>query len=225
MHACERRPEQGQKTRSNPGALGIRKTTRSLPDLATLALETRAEIEAAQANLERAEDAVQSSLASWTPDLSASVATGFQNPILTRENQDLGRPMLNGSLGLTLSLSGINPAQILGQTDEAKHRLEAARQGLASTKQDILAQVERAFEDYVSSLSAWENAQEQSGQARQALEAASLQYDLGVISNDTYLNSHLSYEQAKLSELRVLYSQIAAYFTLNQTVGVAPSGL
>ncbi len=207
------------------GALGVRKTSRSLGDLADLALRTRAEIDAAQAKTEGAECALESSLAGWTPDLSASVATGFQNPLLTQENQDLGRPMFNGTLGLTLSLSGLNPAQIVGQTDEARHRLEAARQGLAWVKQDIVAQVSRAFEDYVSSLSAWENAREQSGQARQALEAAATQYDLGVISNDTYLNSHLEYEQARLSELQVLYGQMVSYFALTQEVGVAPNGL
>jgi len=207
------------------GHPGVRTTARSQPDLVGQALGTRAEIEAARAAAEGAEGAVQSALARWTPDLSASVAAGFQNPLLTQDNQDLDRPMLHGTVGLTLSLSGLNPAQVAGQADEARFRLDEAWQNLASTRDEVASQVERAFAGYQSSLSAWDNAREQSGQARQAVEAASLQYDLGVISNDTYLNSHLAYEQARLSELRVLFTQMAAYFGLAQAVGVEPDGL
>jgi len=206
------------------GTLGVTKTDKSLADLSALALGTRAEIAAAQAGVEAADAALRSSLARWTPDLSASVAMGFQNPVLTADNQDLGRPMLNGVVGLTLSLSGLNPAQVASQTDEARHRLEAARANLVSTRSDVAAQVGRAFDDYLSSLSAWENARQQSDQSRQALEAAAAQYELGVISNDIYLNSHLAYEQAKLAEQRVLWTQISAYGALGEAVGLAFEG-
>ena len=161
---------------------------------------------------------------SWFPSLNASVTTGYKNDLLTAQNTDLNIPQFNWAVGLTLSFSGIDVPLIHQQIQEAEAQQESSYQGLAAAKEQVRVDVATAYEDYRASRAAADNARERLEESGQALKAAQLQFEAGAITNDSYLESELSYEQAESDSLVALYHEAASYYTLRQAAGLAPRG-
>ena len=56
-------------------------------------------------------------------------------------------------------------------------------------------------------------------QARQMVEVAKLQYDIGVISNFEYLDAQTALETANVSNLGARYKEVMSEYALRQAVG------
>ncbi len=188
-------------------------------DLVVRALAMRTEVALAESDSTRAALGAQETGLAWVPTLNASASAGIKNPILTVDNSSLNTPIFNWSVGLSLNVPLGNALILKNQLEEARSRLDAARQNVLAVKENISLQVASADEDFRASLSALENAQEQLDESVQALEAARTRFELGTITNDVYLDSQLSCEQAQLAALAALYHRVSREYALNEQMG------
>ena len=189
-------------------------------DLIDRAFSARTEVAQAQNGADMAALSAKAAKASWLPSFSASASAGYKNNIRTLDNTDLSSPLFNWSIGLSLSVPLVNPLFVKNQVEEAGNKAEAARENLAAVKENLSFQVATAFEEYLASKQALENAQEQGRESEQAIAAVKTQFDLGSITNDIYLDSQLSDEQAQFFELTALYHLVSSEYALKKEAGV-----
>jgi outer membrane protein TolC len=206
------------------GELSAQGLNDSEMDLIDRALSARTEVAQAQNGADMAALSARAAMATWLPSLSASASAGYKNPILTTENTDLGSPLFNWSVGLSLSVPLVNPLFVKNQIEEARKKAEAARENLAAVKENLSFQVAAAYEEYLASKQALENAQEQRRESEQAIDAVKTQFDLGSITNDIYLDSQLSDEQAQFFELTALYHLVSSEYALKKEAGMVIFG-
>jgi outer membrane protein len=210
---------------SDPGILDVRGDLENvavpvvMSDLLDQSMARRQEIRSATIAVETAGLHKKTLELSWFPSLSASVNTGYKNPILTAQNTDLNIPQFNWALGLTLSFTGIDVPQVVEQIQEADAQRESSYQGLLAAKDQVRVEVATLYEDYQARRAMVDNARERLDESRHALEAAQFQFDTGAITNDSYLESELSFERAESDSLVTLYNEVASFYTLRQAAG------
>ena len=96
--------------------------------------------------------------------------------------------------------------------------LDAAKEKGAALKSGAITQVLQALQDLSASHQAEETSRVQLDQAQQALDAAKIQYELGVITNDEYLSSQTALAQAKLANLLARYNEVASDYSLKEAL-------
>ena len=165
-----------------------------------------------------AEDAAQLNLdlakTGGLPTLVAQAEAGYKNGLLPDESS----LTFNWAAGLTVNVPLFNGLLAARQIDEARAGLDAAKEKGAALKSGAITQVLQALQDLSASHQAEETSRAQLDQAQQALDAAKIQYELGVITNDEYLSSQTALAQAKLANLLARYNEVASDYSLKEAL-------
>ncbi len=151
------------------------------------------------------------------PTLSASARVGYDNGLSLTDPNVL---TLNWNVGVELSVPIFNGFELAYQIKQAQNKLNAARQNSAAIRRNITTEVLQAYGDLGAGREEVRDSLVQVNQAQEALDAAKVQYALGVITNVEYLDSETLLTQAKLDHLQAVYQQVLAQYELNRTLGI-----
>jgi len=150
------------------------------------------------------------------PTLSAHAQAGFQNGLLP----DSGSLTFNWSAGVRLTVPIFDGLDTASQIQEAQGRAEAARQNSAAARSRVAADVLEACQDLSASRESERNSQIQLQQAQAALDAAKIQYDLGVTTNVEYLDAQAALARARLESLAALFREVLSDYALRRAAGL-----
>ena len=153
------------------------------------------------------------------PSISAQAQAGYKDGVLTFDNADINKLMLNWNLGVMVSVPIFDGLLTERRGEEAGAKLAAARSGTEALKRSIAAQVLQALQDVESSHQQTDNSLAQLAQAQEALNMAKIQYEIGVGTNLEYLDSQTSLELAKLNNLGATYRELLSQLQLKQALG------
>jgi outer membrane protein TolC len=182
---------------------------------AEAATKNRAEVKQAL-EAERAADLNQRlAFASLYPTLSARGSLGYRNGLLPKIN-DLN---LNWSAGLQLNVPIFQGFLWARSVDEAEKKLEAAKENASAVRTSVSTQVLQAFQDLKSARRQVEISAGALEQARQMVDVAKVQYDIGIITNLEYLDAQTALETANVSNISAMYKEVLSEYALRQAAG------
>jgi outer membrane protein len=179
------------------------------------ALEDRPEVKQALAGEDSAGLGLKMARLERLPTLSAHTQAGFKNGILP----NTGSLTFNWNAGVQLAVPLFNGLVVVDRIQEAQSNLDAARQNTTSIRRTVTTQVLQAFQDLSASREAVQMSLVQLRQSQEALDAAKVQYDLGVTTNVEYLDAQTALEQAKLAHLAAVYHEVLSEYSLKQSIG------
>ncbi len=183
--------------------------------LVAQALAGRAEVMQARTSEDAAALSRQAAEAAGLPTVAGSAEAGYKNGIIP----NIYNLTLNGAVGLTVNVPIFAGFQTEKQIEQADAALDSARDNAAEVQRRVVTEVLQAVEDVEASRREERTAEVQLDQAQQALDAAKVQYDLGVITNDEYLSSQDALEQAQLARLLSVYQEVQSDYELKQAIG------
>jgi outer membrane protein TolC len=149
------------------------------------------------------------------PTVSAHASAGYATGILP----DLYTPTFNWVAGVQVSVPIFQGFLWTRSQDEAAKKLEAARKNVAAARLNATTQVLQALEDLRSARQQVQISLGALDQARQMVEVAKVQYEVGVISNLEYLDAQTSLEMADVSNLSAMYKEVLSEYALRQAIG------
>jgi outer membrane protein len=191
---------------------------RQAPDAQALvasALQKRPEVRQAM-EAENAADLNQRlTFDSLYPTLSARGTVGYRNGLLPNP----ANLTLNASAGVLLTVPVFQGFLWARSMDEARTRLDAARAGSMSARLNVTTQVLQAAQDVQSARQQVTISSAALEQARQMVEVAKVQYDIGIITNLEYLDSQTALETASVSRLAAMYKEVLSEYALRQSSG------
>ncbi len=179
------------------------------------ALADRPEIRQALENEDSANLSRQLAALGAMPTLSVHAQVGYKNGLLP----DIDTITFTWLAGAELDVPIFNGFQVVKQTQDAAERLEAARDATQAERQAVTTQVLQALQDLAAGSDSVQNSLVQLQQAEQALDAAKVQFDVGVITNLEYLDSQTALAQAKLGNLLALYHEVLSAYELREAIG------
>jgi len=194
---------------------GVSSPSSDLQALLKQALEYRPEVKQALADEDSAGLGLKMARLEGLPTLSAHTQAGFRNSILP----DTDSLTFNWNAGVQLAVPLFNGLVVVDQIQEAQSKLDAARQNTASIRRTVTTQVLQACQDLTASREAVQMSLVQLRQSQEALDAAKVQYDLGVTTNVEYLDAQTALEQAKLANLMAVYHEVLSEYALKQAMG------
>jgi len=153
-------------------------------------------------------------LGPW-PTVAAHASVGYKNGALP----DINIPVFNWVAGVQVNVpifQGFLQARL---QDEAKKKLDGARENTSAARLNATTQVLQAAQDVRAARQQVEISAGALDQARQMVEVAKVQYDIGVISNLEYLDSQTALETASLSHLAAMYKEVLSEYALRQASG------
>ncbi len=149
------------------------------------------------------------------PTLSARGSIGYRNGLLPRTDN----LTLNMAASVQLNVPIFQGFLWARSMDEARNRLEAAKAGSLSVRLSVTTQVLQAVQDLQSARRQVTISSGALEQARQMVEVAKVQYDIGIITNLEYLDSQTALETASLSHLAAMYREVLSEYALRQAAG------
>jgi outer membrane protein TolC len=156
-------------------------------------------------------------LAPW-PTVTAHASMGFKNGALP----DINVPVFNWVAGVQVSVpifQGFLQARL---QDESRKKLESARENTSAVRLNATTQVLQAAQDVKAARQQVDISVGALDQARQMVEVAKIQYDIGIISNLEYLDAQTALETANVSNLSAIYKEVLSEYALRQAAGEAP---
>ena len=154
------------------------------------------------------------SLSPW-PTVSAHASVGYKNGALP----DINVPVFNWVAGVQVNVPIFQGFLQARNQDEARKRLEGARENTSAARLNATTQVLQAAQDVRAARQQVEISAGALDQARQMVEVAKVQYDIGVISNLEYLDAQTALESASLSNLAAMYREVLSEYALRQATG------
>jgi outer membrane protein TolC len=149
------------------------------------------------------------------PTLSARGTLGYRNGILPNTNN----LTLNWTAGVSLNVPIFQGFLWARSLDEARKRLESAKANTSAAKLNVTTQVLQAAQDVQAARAQVEISAGALDQARQMVEVAKVQYDIGIISNLEYLDAQTALETANVSNLGAQYKEVLSEYALRQAAG------
>jgi outer membrane protein len=153
------------------------------------------------------------------PSLSASSALGFKNDLFTVDDIDVNDLQFNWSVGFILNVPIFDGFLTANQVAEASNKLVSAKDNTSALRRSIRTEVEQALRNIVAAREQVQNSLAQLEQARESLDIAKTQYEVGAATNLQYLDSQTSLELAKLNNLTALYHEMVSQLQLKQAIG------
>jgi len=154
------------------------------------------------------------SLSPW-PTVSAHASVGYKNGALP----DINVPAFNWVAGVQVNVPIFQGFLQARSQEEARKRLEGARENTSAVRLSATTQVLQAAEDVRSARQQLDISAGALDQARQMVEVAKVQYDIGVISNLEYLDAQTALETANVSNLAAMYKEVLSEYALRQATG------
>jgi len=188
------------------------------PDaLVAQALERRTEVRQAAEAQRAAELTARLTLDSAFPTLSARGAVGWRNG-LEPTPTDM---TFNWSAGVNLNVPLFQGFLAARSLEEMKSRVDAARAAAQAARLSVTTQVVQAWQDRQGARDQVAITANALDQARQMVDVAKVQYDIGVITNLEYLDAQTALETASLTNLGARYREVLSEYALRQATGEA----
>jgi outer membrane protein len=181
--------------------------------LVAAALEKRTDIRQAAEAQRAAELGVQLAFASLYPTLSARGAVGWRNG-LEPNPKDL---TFNWSAGVAVSVPLFQGFLAARALDEVRSRVDAAKAAAQAARLSVTTQVLQAYQDVQGAREQVAITAAALDQAKQMVEVAKVQYDIGVITNLEYLDAQTALQTAAITNLAALYREVLSEYALRQT--------
>ncbi len=179
------------------------------------ALHRRPDVRQAVEAENAAELSRQLALTAAYPTISARGTLGYK----TGEMPDINQLSFNWNAGVQVSVPLFQGFLVTRSVDEAEKKLLAAKESTSAAKRTVTTQVLQAFQDVQSARQQVAISAAALDQARQMVEVAKVQYDIGVITNLEYLDSQTGRETANISHLSAMYREVLSEYALRQAVG------
>jgi len=154
------------------------------------------------------------SLSPW-PTVSAHASVGYKNGSLP----DINVPVFNWIAGVQVNVPIFQGFLQARNQEEARKRLEGAKENTSAVRLNAATQVLQAAEDVRAARQQVQISAGALDQARQMVEVAKVQYDIGVISNLEYLDAQTALETANVSNLAAMYKEVVSEYALRQATG------
>jgi outer membrane protein TolC len=183
--------------------------------LVEAALQKRAEVRQAVEAENAADLNERLTFDSLYPTLSARGAIGYRNGLLPKT----GNLTFNWSAGVMVNVPIFQGFLWARSLDEARKRLDVAKDNASAVKLNVTTQVLQAAQDVQAARQQVEISADALDQARQMVEVAKVQYDIGIITNLEYLDAQTALETAHVSNLAALYKEVMNEYALRQAAG------
>jgi outer membrane protein TolC len=154
------------------------------------------------------------SLAPW-PTVSAHASMGYKNGALP----DINTPAFNWVAGVSVNVPIFQGFLQTRALEEAQKRLDGAKDNTTAVRLGATTQVLQAAQDVRGARQQVEISAAALDQARQMVEVAKVQYDIGIISNLEYLDAQTALESSNLSNLAAMYKEVLSEYALRQATG------
>ena len=154
------------------------------------------------------------SLSHW-PTVSAHASMGYKNGGLP----DINVPVFNWVAGVQVNVPIFQGFLQERNQEEARKKLEGAKENTSAARLNATTQVLQAAQDVRAARQQVQISAGALDQARQMVDVAKVQYDIGVISNLEYLDAQTALETANLSNLAAMYKEVLSEYALRQAVG------
>jgi outer membrane protein len=151
----------------------------------------------------------------WRPTVSAHASVGFKNGALP----DINPPVFNWVAGVQVSVPIFQGFLWARSQEEAGKKLEGARKNTSAVRLNATTQVLQAAQDVRTARQQVEISAGALDKARQMVDVAKVQYDIGVISNLEYLDAQTALETASVSNLAAMYKEVLSEYALRQAAG------
>lgn len=200
---------------------GMREALESLPtreEAFASALNFRPEVKSSILEEEMAQIDVKNARAGYLPSLglSGSVSTDYSDRLSTGYGSQLSDNLMQ-RVGLTLSVPIFNRNATKANVSRSKINLESARLSVSNTRNRLLQEVERVYEDSRAAQQRFEAAQAQEQASAESFRLAEEQYNIGMLNafellqtKNNYLNASRELIQAKYTT--VLYRKILDFY-------------
>jgi outer membrane protein TolC len=152
------------------------------------------------------------------PTLSARGTVGYRNGL----QPDINRLTFNWTAGIMLSVPIFQGFLGTHALEEAGKKLETAKENSVAVKLNATTQVLQAAQDVQASRRQVQISAAALDQARQMVDVAKVQYDIGLITNLEYLDSQTAVETAHVSNLAAMYKEVMSEYALRQAIGEEP---
>jgi outer membrane protein len=183
--------------------------------LVEASLQKRAEVRQA-VEAENAADLNQRlTFDSLYPTLSARGTLGYRNGLLPKTDN----LALAWTAGVSLNVPIFQGFLWARSMDEARKRLESAKANTSAVRLNVTTQVLQAAQDVQAARAQVQISAGALDQARQMVDVAKVQYDIGIISNLEYLDAQTALETANVSNLGALYKEVLSEYALRQAAG------
>jgi outer membrane protein len=149
------------------------------------------------------------------PTLLARGALGFKNGMLP----DISALTFNWNAGISLSVPIFQGFLWARSVDEARQRVDSAKAASQAARLSVTTQVLQAVQDVQGAREQVAISAGALDQAKQMVEVAKVQYDIGVITNLEYLDAQTALETAALTNLAARYREVLAEYALRQATG------
>jgi outer membrane protein len=153
------------------------------------------------------------------PTLSARATIGYRNGIAPTPDE----LTFNWVGAVQVSVPIFQGLLTARQIDEAQKKVEAAGGAARAARLSVTTQALQAAQDLLAARQQVTIAAAGLEQARQMVEVAKLQYDIGIVSNLEYLDAQNALQSANLASLTARYKQVLAEYALRQAAGEPPA--
>ena len=140
---------------------------------------------------------------------------GYKNGALP----DINTPVFNWVAGVQVNVPIFQGFLQVRAQEEAKKKLDGAHENTSAVRLNATTQVLQAAQDVRAARQQVEISAGALDQARQMVEVAKVQYDIGVISNLEYLDAQTALESTNISNLAALYKEVLSEYALRQASG------
>jgi len=183
--------------------------------LVEAALQMRADVRQAVEAENAADLNAKLTVDSLFPTLSARGTVGYRNGLLP----DINALTFNWTAGVSLNVPLFQGFLGTNALEEARKKLEAAREATAAAKVSATTQVLQAYQDVLGAREQVAITAAALDQAKQMVDVAKVQYDIGVITNLEYLDAQTALETANITNLAARYKEVLSEYALRQAAG------
>jgi len=185
------------------------------PALVEAALQNRTDVRQAVEGEHAADLNARLTVDSLFPTLSARGTAGYRNGLLP----DINALTFNWTAGVSLNVPLFQGFLGANALEEARKKLEAAKEATSAVKLSATTQVLQAAQDVQAARQQAAISAGALDQARQMVDVAKVQYDIGIISNLEYLDAQTALETANVSNLAAMYREVLSEYALRQATG------
>ena len=186
------------------------------------AFERRLDLQAAQYDIDAAEQGVRVAKSGYWPSINFSLNTRSSYNDLAQDNfsdQFFDRNR-NSSVGLSLSFPVFDRFFTRNSVQQARVQLNNAQLDMDNMRQNIALQVRQAYLDYLTDEKRLDVTAKQLRSAEQALEAEQERYNVGVSTLVELTQARAAYEQAAGDQLEARYNFVFRKKLIEYYIGV-----
>jgi outer membrane protein len=187
--------------------------------LVAIALANRPEVQAALKSESAAQLGRSLAELGGYPRVDLRGAAGYRNGILDSANQDASSLVFNWSIGVLVTMPILDGHRSARASDEAAAGAEAAHQESEERRRAVTSQVLQALQDLSAGSARAASAKAQVQQAKEYLDMAKAQYDLGAGAGVDYLDACDAFALAGIDELDSRLRETLGSLALRQAIG------